>query len=133
MDVCTVSVQYMRWPSETITRKREGGEQHVHARLLQRAYFRLTFSIKISHRYTGTGDGRSGCAVLRYGRQVKRECVVFMKKEKYNSNCLLICLAAPRRRYKDTREGGWPYPLREDKQGFYREETAMGKVKADWL
>ncbi len=60
------------------------------------------------------------CAAVRAAKS--RECVVFMKKGKYNSNCLLFVghAAAPRSvKDKDTREGGnEPYPLRVDRCGF---------------
>lgn len=92
--VCTVYIQVYALAQRNHYEKkgRGGGEkQHARARLLQRAYFRSTFSIiKINHRYTGTRDGRSRCAVLRYGRHVKRECVVFMKKKKKRKNATLI-------------------------------------------
>ena len=71
---------------------------------------------------------------LRHGMGGKRsrEFVVCMKKEKYNSNCLLRCIAAPA---EDIKTRGWVggLPSSGRPQGFYREETGMGKVKADWL
>jgi hypothetical protein len=94
---CTVC---MRWPSETITGKREGGG-NTHARAAARV-FRSTFPLRSANR-TGDRKKQMSCAAVWAASQ--GECVAFMKKEKYNSNCLLTCLLL-RGGYKDTREGG---------------------------
>lgn len=75
--------------------KREGVD--THARRLEAS------SVDFSMRSAAYGGLCSG-----HGRQVKRECVAFMKKEKYNSNLFVDRAAAP---WKVRHEGGWRLTL----------------------
>jgi hypothetical protein len=89
--------------------------------VLQRVSFGVesNFPLKISHPYGRPEEADELCCCGMGGKS--SECVVFMKKEKYNSNCLLILLACSAEDIKTRgRVDGLAYHLRADGRCFIK-------------